>query len=194
MAKKKKRKHTPPRQNTSQPNPVKRATAKRKAVIGISILVALLVVGGVWAAIKLYQGTAVSASQTSDQQVSSPPQTQKPREDNKIVVYYFHGTYRCPSCTMIEQYTEQAVLEGFSPELKRGLVEFKSINAETPENRHFIKDYQLYTKSVIVSEVINGREQRWKNLQKVWQLFYNKKAFTDYVQQEIYAYLKEKHS
>lgn len=110
----------------------------------------------------------------------------------KIKVYYFHGTARCPSCTTIEELTNFAITDGFKKDLESGRLEFKAVNVETPENQHFIKDYQLYTKSVIVSEMVDGKEQRWKNLEKVWQLFMKEKAFTIYVQQEVAAYLEGK--
>ncbi|GAK54466.1 hypothetical protein U14_05751 [Candidatus Moduliflexus flocculans] len=109
-----------------------------------------------------------------------------------IKVYYFHGTARCPSCKTIEELTNFAIVNGFKKELESGVLEFNAINVETPENQHFIKDYQLYTKSVIVSEVIDGKERRWKNLEKVWQLLMQEKAFTMYVQQEVSAYLEGK--
>ena len=41
--------------------------------------------------------------------------------------------------------------------------------ADEEGNYHFVKDYGLYTKSVIISEEIDGKEIRWKNLPKVWE-------------------------
>lgn len=122
----------------------------------------------------------------------TPPATTPPT--TTIMVYYFYGNSRCPSCITVEQYTEEAVLEAFTAEIRSGLVEFRGVNVETPDTKHFIKDYQLYTKSVIVSEVVNGQEQRWKNLEKVWELLHNEQAFKDYVQQEIATYLPEQTS
>jgi plasmid maintenance system antidote protein VapI len=37
--------------------------------------------------------------------------------------------------------------------------------------------------------MINGKEQQWKNLQKVWELVHNEKAFKEYIHKEIKAYL-----
>jgi hypothetical protein len=115
------------------------------------------------------------------------------KKDHKIVVLYFHGTFRCFSCKRIEQLTTIAVEEGFSKETKNGLVEMKVINVDKPENKHFIKDYQLYTKSVILSDYVNGKEVRWKNLQRIWELFRNEKAFVGYIQKELRIYMKGTH-
>ena len=32
-----------------------------------------------------------------------------PSEREKVIVYYFHGTYRCPSCTKIEKWSYEAI-------------------------------------------------------------------------------------
>ena len=109
--------------------------------------------------------------------------------DRSVVVYYFHTTNRCYSCTQLEKLTYLAIAEGFEQELADGRVKFAAVNVEQDENKHFIKDYKLFTKSVIVSDVAQGKEQRWKTLQKVWELLRDDQAFTDYVQEEVRQYL-----
>lgn len=135
--------------------------------------------------------------------VGAAPQTQPPKqgklpqitqETDKVIVYYFHGNYRCPSCIKIERYTRESIEATFAKELKKGQIEFRSINVDVPDNRHYIKDYKLYTKSVIVSDMGQGKQQRWKNLQKVWELLYNETDFKTYVKSETAAYLEGKRS
>ena len=65
----------------------------------------------------------------------------------------------------------------------------KVINVDEKENSNFSKDYQLFTRSVVVSDIVNGKETQWKNLQKVWELVRNEEAFKEYIQNEIKAYL-----
>jgi hypothetical protein len=89
----------------------------------------------------------------------------------------------------IESFSREAVETGFSKELKNGKVVWHLVNLDEPTNKRYIDDYQLYSKSVIVSEVKGGKEVRWKNLAKVWQLTNDKKAFMRYVQDEVRAYL-----
>jgi len=111
-------------------------------------------------------------------------------EQKKLVVYYFHTTFRCQSCNMIEQFTKQAVESGFADELKKGLIELKVINVEEKGNEHYAEEYKLYTKSVIVSDVRNGKEASWKNLEKVWQLLGDQNKFKEYIQTEVKTSLK----
>lgn len=104
---------------------------------------------------------------------------------SKIIVYYFHGTRRCPTCKKLEAYSQEAVQTGFADELKSGTIEWQVVNIEESPNEHFEKDYQLYTKSVILSRVENGKETAWKNLDKIWELVGDKEAFVKYVQDEV---------
>lgn len=128
-----------------------------------------------------------STSIVSDSSESKP----STEVTDKVIAYYFHGTRRCVSCRKIEAYSQEAIDSGFTEELKAGKLEWLVINTDESENEHFLKDYQLYTKSLVISDVKNGKQIRWKNLEKVWQLLPNKEAFMKYVQEEVHAYLGE---
>ncbi len=108
-----------------------------------------------------------------------------------VATYYFHGNFRCFNCYRIEQYSKEAIEQYFKDELDSGKLVFKIINIEEKGNEHFIKDYQLYTKSLIISLVKNGKEVKFDNLVKVWEFLGNKQKFYDYVKDEITQYLKE---
>jgi hypothetical protein len=74
--------------------------------------------------------------------------------------------------------------------LKEGKVVWRLVNLDEPANKHFIDDYQLYSKAVIVADVRDGEEVRWKNLMDVWQLTGDRGAFHKYVQDEVRDYLE----
>jgi hypothetical protein len=65
------------------------------------------------------------------------------------------------------------------------------VNVQLPENRHFINDYQLFTKSLVIVRIQNGYRVEWKNLEKVWELAGDKQAFLTYVQDEVGKYLRK---
>lgn len=98
---------------------------------------------------------------------------------DKINVYYFYGKPRCTTCMKIETYTKSAV-----ESIKDKDVVFKSIDMEKAENGAMVKKYNLYTKSVVVSKVKNGKE-KWKNLDKIWLKVGNEKDFKTYIITEI---------
>jgi hypothetical protein len=115
----------------------------------------------------------------------------KKSEDKKIIVYYFYTNFRCASCHKIENYTKEAIEKYFKDELKSGKLVFKAINVEEKENEHFVKDYKLYTKSVVLSLVKNNKEVKYNNLAKVWNYLKDKKKFYGYIKKETDKYLKE---
>ncbi len=108
----------------------------------------------------------------------------------KVIAYYFHGNVRCPTCYKLEKYSREAIEGNFKDELASGKLEFKVVNVEERDNEHFVNDYGLYTKSLVLSKVKNGKEAGWKNLDKIWELVGNKQVFIDYVTREIREFQK----
>lgn len=109
----------------------------------------------------------------------------------KVIAYYFHGSFRCPTCTNMEKYTREAIDSNFKAALASGGLEFKALNVEDRGNEHFVDDYKLYTKSVILSLVKDGKEVKSINLDKIWELARNKQKFIDYVTGEVNAFMKD---
>ena len=115
--------------------------------------------------------------------------TEIPSGREKVIVYYFHGTYRCPSCTKIEKWSFESIKNSFPKALKEERLLWKPVNVEKPGNRHFIREYNLITKSLIISEVKGEKQTKWKNLEKVWLLLRDQRKFFAYVTQEVKNYL-----
>jgi len=109
----------------------------------------------------------------------------------KVTAYYFHGSFRCVTCTNMEKYSKEAIEINFKNALASGKLEFKAVNVEERGNEHFADDYQLYTKSLILSLVKDGVEIKSKNLDKIWQYAGNKQKFIEYVTNGINSFLKD---
>lgn len=107
-----------------------------------------------------------------------------------IVAYYFHSRVRCASCVKIGSLSGEAIRERFPEELRTGLLAFREVNIDDPENRHFIDDFGLSSQSLVIVEYRDGRRVRWKNLEKVWTLLESEKEFFRYVQEGVSSYLK----
>jgi Zn-dependent alcohol dehydrogenase len=108
-----------------------------------------------------------------------------------VVAYYFHGQMRCPTCHKLEQYSKEAIEANFKNELSSGELVFRVINIDEKENQHFVNDYQLYTKSLVISLVKNGKEVKSENLTKIWDYVGDKQKFIDYVKAGVADFLKE---
>ncbi len=109
----------------------------------------------------------------------------------KVIVYYFRTNVRCATCTKFETYSRKAVVTGFQNALEGGRLEFKIVNLEEPGNEHYVKDYKLYTKSIVVVEMKGDEQVRWNNLDKIWQLVSSEEKFIDYIQEGVRSYLGE---
>ena len=117
-----------------------------------------------------------------------------PRPDARsatIYVTYFRATARCTSCLKIEDLTDGTMTTRFAGPIADKRVVWRTLNIDEPGNNHFVKDYGLYTKAVVVSEVRDGREVRWKNLDQIWQLLGDPAAFQGYVEREVQAFLEK---
>jgi len=122
--------------------------------------------------------------------VFAGPQTTAPQAaQHKVIAYYFHTNTRCSTCIKIEQYSHEAIEQGFPNELKNGALEMRVVNYEQPENRHYIQDYKLVSKSLVLVNMVNGKQTKWTNLKMVWQLTGHKDAFLNYVRKEVRGYL-----
>ncbi|UCB57560.1 MAG: hypothetical protein JSV30_02965 [Candidatus Omnitrophota bacterium] len=113
----------------------------------------------------------------------------KAEDEAQIAAYYFHTKFRCPSCHKIEQFTEESLKNNFSKQLEEGSLVYRVVNVEEKGNKHFINDYQLYTKSVVLSFRKNGEELEYKNLDKVWMYLGDKQKFSDYIKEETQIFL-----
>ncbi|MFA5117456.1 MAG: nitrophenyl compound nitroreductase subunit ArsF family protein [Candidatus Omnitrophota bacterium] len=113
------------------------------------------------------------------------------KPEAKVIAYYFHGTFRCYTCTNMEKYSREAIEGNFKDALASGSLEFKAVNVEDKGNEHFVDDYQLYTKSLILSLVKDGKEIKQKNLDQIWRLAGNKGKFIEYVTGEVAELLKD---
>jgi hypothetical protein len=107
----------------------------------------------------------------------------------KVIAYYFHTNTRCSTCRKIEQYSHEAIEQGFPEELKNGTLEMRVVNYEQAGNRHFMQDYKLVSKSLVLVNMVNGKQTEWMNLKLVWQLTGRKDAFLNYVRREVRNYL-----
>jgi hypothetical protein len=106
-----------------------------------------------------------------------------------VIAYYFHGTQRCATCRKLEAYSLESIQAGFPGQLRDGTLEWRVVNIDEPGNKHFVEDYKLYTRSLVIVKLQEGKQTEWKNLEKIWDLVDDKQGFATYVQQEIKTYL-----
>ena len=111
-------------------------------------------------------------------------------EDSQFVVYYFHGNKRCSTCKKLEKYSEEGVHSQQVMDRTGITLPLEIVNFDTPENNHFMDDFDLYTQSLVITEARNGQILRWENLDQIWMLVGDREEFIEYVQDEICSFVK----
>ena len=106
-----------------------------------------------------------------------------------VVVYYLHGDFRCKTCLMLEDMTVRAVRDSFATQLEDKVLDLQVVNFMSEGNEHFEQEFQLEQQSVIVVEREAGKVVRWKNLERIWELYDRPLQFAAYVAGETRLYL-----
>jgi hypothetical protein len=108
---------------------------------------------------------------------------------DRVVAYYFYGNKRCATCRNIEAYTREALRANFAGELEAGELEMQFVNVDIPSNEHFIEDFDLLTKSVVLVRISGGRVVEWRNLDRIWDLAGTRKEFIEYISGETERFM-----
>jgi hypothetical protein len=59
------------------------------------------------------------------------------------------------------------------------------VNIQNPENRHFIKDFKLFTRSLVLVRIRDGRQEEYKVLNDTWELVGLQELMQQYVENEV---------
>lgn len=105
-----------------------------------------------------------------------------------VMTYFLIGT-RCESCRKIEALARATAEEDFPDELAAHKLIFRVVDTTEPANEHFLEDYKLTSKTVVISRRVDGRESDWKDMDQVWDLLDNGPAFHAYLGKQVREYL-----
>lgn len=103
---------------------------------------------------------------------------------DKIEVVDFHGTRRCYSCQIVEQYTRETLEENFKEEMAEGKIIFLSINGELSENQETVIKYQARGSSLFINAITNGKDNISEDTM-VWRLVGDEQKFKTYLKEKI---------
>lgn len=155
-----------------------------------AVLLLFVAVSVVYAVIKEVAGSQASPARgQSSLAVTAAEEVGNSKEaPQKILVYYFYGSKRCTTCKTIEAYAKEVVETRFAEALQDGSIAWQAINVEETENTHYVQDFELVGRAVVVVEQVNGKTSRWQNLEEIWTLVSEKRDFFEYIENAIRAY------
>jgi hypothetical protein len=102
----------------------------------------------------------------------------------KLIAYYFHGTIRCEMCLNIERQARAAIEFWFSTELAQKSLLFKPANYDAEDYARLKKAYKLSEPSLVLVRRQSGKAERWKLLERTWELVADPTRFEEYVHAE----------
>jgi hypothetical protein len=89
----------------------------------------------------------------------------------------------------METWTKEAIEKNFPIQLKEGKLAFRAI----PADKDAVGKYELTTKSLLLKDWKDGKETRWVDLDRIWDLSGNEQEFKEYVVQSIRKALDDAH-
>jgi len=109
---------------------------------------------------------------------------------DKIAVYYFHGTRRCPTCLGIQKGISDTIEDKFKQAIEAGMLVFEEFNTEDSANKHYAEKFNLSFSTMIVAAQAGDKIVKWINADKVWQYAHQQEDLKAYVEENVNAYLK----
>src|SRR3989339_1423653 len=140
-------------------------------LVGLGIVLGLVAI--VWV-------TSIDSSETKN--VSAVQEQKQPAD--KIEVVHFHATQQCWSCITAGEFALKTIKERFPEEYKNGIIVFKEINGELPENRDMVIKYQAGGSSIFVNAIIDGKDNIEEDV-NVWRLVSDEQQYKNYFENKL---------
>jgi hypothetical protein len=102
-----------------------------------------------------------------------------------LLVYYFHGNKRCPTCRAIEAQSFETIQTEFAASLDRGELVWETLNYDDPSGKDLAKTFDIEAAVVVLAQMKDGAVAKWKRLDEVWGLVGDKPAFAQLIRDEV---------
>jgi hypothetical protein len=176
----------------SPPSPT--AGGRARAIVRALLILFVVAACVTFAAREIASKSAVVpgtvASPSDGNQPSAPGNAAEPVAGSFVMAYYFHTTERCTSCRLIEAWTAETLQTRLKEQLADGSLIWRLVDVQEPANSHFVQDYELVSKSVVLVRYEEGKPGRWENLPQVWELLGDKAAFQDYIEASTNSFIE----
>ncbi len=96
---------------------------------------------------------------------------------SKFTAVYFHAPHRCPTCKKIEAFAHEAL----QPELQANAIAWQVADYTSDTNAALVDQFKVFTSTVVLVEVVDGKVLRWKNLEEVWNHTSDQSEFSNFI-------------
>jgi hypothetical protein len=101
-----------------------------------------------------------------------------------VDVVYFHRTQRCTACLNAGSYSRETVETYFASHLQRGVMSFRQLNVEFPENAVVTRKYDASGSSLYLGVLMSGIEYLCP-IEDIWFYTNNKASFMTFLQKTL---------
>lgn len=101
-----------------------------------------------------------------------------------VDVVYFHRTQRCTACQNAGRFTRETVETYFAGHLKRGVMSFRELDVEEPDNAAVARKYQASGSSLYLGVLMNGVEYLCP-IEDIWFYTNNQTLFIGFLQKTL---------
>ncbi|MFW6171720.1 MAG: nitrophenyl compound nitroreductase subunit ArsF family protein [Planctomycetota bacterium] len=105
--------------------------------------------------------------------------------DDAVMVYYFHGNFRCATCRGIESQAHATLESDFASELESGRVVWEVVNYDEPSGAELGKEFKVQMPIVVLAKMKDGKIEQRERLDEVWALVGDATAFGEYIREEV---------
>ncbi len=130
-------------------------------------------------------GSLVAGADGSAANSPASPNLPSQGVQETLVVWYFHGTMRCPTCQSIERLAHEIVQTDFAQELASGRLVWKTANYEKPIYSALAQKMQVRMPVVVLARMQGDQLRESKPLEEVWGLVRDRSRFRDFLQKEV---------
>jgi hypothetical protein len=119
------------------------------------------------------------------------PDASPEAEAHDLIVYYFHGAARCPTCLKMEQWAGEVVAGRSSPALSSANIAWRVVDVDEVDNEHFVQRYSLLGSAIVIVRPERDGPEGWRSLGRIWELVGDEAAFKSYIADEAAALLEQ---
>lgn len=121
---------------------------------------------------------------------SAPVEPAAASGQDRVVVYYMHASFRCPTCNRAESMGEELLREEFAEALQAERLQWQAVNWQ--ENEALAQRYHVNAPMLVAVKYRDGREVESRRLDRMLVLVNSPDEFRNYVRPAIQELLENK--
>ncbi len=111
--------------------------------------------------------------------------------DLRVVIYYFHPTFRCAACLLAESLAHQVVQEKWNDAVDQGALQWRLVNFDVAENKLLTRLFEVDSSAVVVAAVRGDKPIRWEKISQVWQRVQQPDTYRELIHEQIMKLLSD---